>query len=475
MEEADPRDARIAQLEAELAEARASIAGLKQQLAEALATIAELRARLGQNSRNSNKPPSSDGPGVKRERKEPTGRKPGGQPGHKGHRRELLPPQKVDEVVAVQPKGCSRCGGALEQREDGPAAWRHQVAELPEVKPRVTEYQLRYGHCARCEVWTQAQLPPGVPSGAFGPRLTAVVALMTGRLRLTKRLVREFLSSVLGVEVALGSICKLERSMSAALRAPVEEARAYVREALSVNADETSWREKLKKAWLWVAATALVVVFIIHPERSGKAARQLLGEDFVGFVGSDRWSGYNWVDINLRQVCWAHLRRDFQKWVDRGGAAKPLGRALLGQTKKLFELYHQWRDGPLPRPAFQARMREVETAVTRLLRKARVCPDQKVAGMAEAILQVEPALWAFVHMEQVEPTNNRAERALRPAVCMRKGSFGTHSAEGSRYLERILTAVTTLQQQQRNVLDYLTDAMVAHLHGQVAPSLLPSS
>jgi transposase len=257
--------------------------------------------------------------------------------------------------------------------------------------------------------------------------------------------------------------------MSAALRAPVEEARAYVREALSVNADETSWREKLKKAWLWVAATALVTVFAISRERSGEAARQLLGEDFVGFVGSDRWSGYNWVDINLRQLCWAHLRRDFQKWVDRGGAAKPLGRALLRQTRKLFELYHQWRDGTLPRPAFQARMGEVEAAVARLLRKARVCPDKKVAGIAEAIIKLEPALWAFV------PTNNRAERALRPAVCMRKGSFGTHSAEGSRYIERMLTAVTTLKQQQRNVLDYLTAAMHAHLHGQAPPSLLPGS
>ncbi|HZI05669.1 MAG TPA: transposase [Archangium sp.] len=172
---------------------------------------------------------------------------------------------------------------------------------------------------------------------------------------------------------------------------------------------------------------------------------------------------------------WAHLRRDFQKWVDRGGAAKPLGRALLRQTRKLFELYHQWRDGTLPRPGFQARMGEVEAAVARLLRKARVCPDKKVAGMAEAILKLEPALWAFVHMEEVEPTNNRAERALRPAVCMRKGSFGTHSAEGSRYIERMLTAVTTLKQQQRNVLDYLTAAMRAHLHGQAPPSLLPGS
>ena len=475
MAEADPRDARIAQLEAELAEARASIAEMKQQLAEARATIAELRARLGQTSRNSNKPPSSDGPGVKRERKEPTGRKPGGQPGHKGHRRELLPPEKVDEVVAVRPQGCSRCGGELEQREDGPAAWRHQVVELPEVKPRVTEYQLCYGHCARCETWTQAELPQGVPSGAFGPRLTAVVALLTGRLRLTKRLVQEFVSSVLGVEVALGSSSKLERSMSAALQAPVEEARASVREAVSVNADETGWREQLKKAWLWVAATALVVVFAITPERSGKAARQLLGEDFVGFLGSDRWSAYNWVDLHLRQLCWAHLRRDFQKWVDRGGAAKPLGQALLRQTRKLFKLYHQWRDRTLARSAFQAQMSQVETAVARLLREARVCPDQKVAGMAEALLQLEPALWAFVHMEQVEPTNNRAERALRPAVCMRKGSFGTHSPEGSRYIERMLTTVTTLKLQQRNVLEYLTEAMRAHLHGQPAPSLLPVS
>jgi transposase len=466
--EIDPRDARIAQLEAELAE-------MKQQLAEALATLAELRAQLGQTSRNSNKPPSSDGPGVKRSSKESTGRKPGGQPGHKGQRREMLPPEKVDEVVEVRPKECNRCAGELEQREDGPPAWRHQVVELPEVKPRITEYQLCYGQCTRCEAWTQAELPQGVPSGAFGPRLTAVVALLTGRLRLTKRLVQEFLESVLGVELALGSVCKLERSMSAALQSPVEEAHAYVREALSVNADETGWREKLRKAWLWVAATTLVTVFAIHRERSGKAARQLLGEDFMGFAGTDRWSGYNWLDINLRQLCWAHLRRDWQKWVDRGAQAKPLGRALLGQTKKLFELYHQWREGTLPRPAFQARMSEVEAAVARLLRRAQVCPDQKVAGMAEAIIKLEPALWAFVHMEQVEPTNNRAERALRPAVCMRKGSFGTHSPEGSRYIERMLTAVTTLKLQQRNVLDYLTTAMCAHLHGQAAPSLLPSS
>lgn len=322
MAEVDPRDARIAELE--------------EQLKAALARIAELEEQLGRTSRNCNKPPSSDGPEVKREAKAPTGRKPGGQKGHKGNKRELLPPQKVDKTVALHPEACSRCEGALVKKEQAPAAWRHQVVEMPPVKPHVTEYQQHSGWCEKCECFTQAQLPEGVPRGAFGPRLMALVALLAGQYRLSKRLVQQLLGDVLGVEVALGSISKLEAQVSQALAAAVEQAREHVREQHVAHLDETSWRQAREKAWLWVAVTAWVTVFQIATSRGAAVARDILGKDWVGFLVTDRWSGYGWADKGLRQVCWSHLLCDFQGFVDRGGEGRGLGEALLAQAHKMF-------------------------------------------------------------------------------------------------------------------------------------------
>jgi transposase len=460
MAEVDPRDARIAELEA--------------QLKAALARIAELEAQLGRTSRNSSKPPSSDGPGVKREAKAPTGRKPGGQKGHKGNKRQLLPAEKVDKTVPLHPEACSRCEGALVKKLEGPAPWRHQVVEMPPVKPHVTEYQQHCGWCEGCQCFTQAQLPEGVPRGAFGPRLMALVALLAGQYRLSKRLVQQLLGDVLGVEVALGSISKLEAQVSEALAAAVEQAREHVREQRVAHLDETSWREARQKAWLWVAVTAWVTVFQIATNRGAAVARDILGEDWVGFLVTDRWSGYGWADKGLRQVCWSHLLRDFQGFVDRGGEGKPLGEALLAQAHQMFGWWHRVKDGTLKRGTFERRMRGVEAEVVRLLEEASECSSPKTAGMAREILKLEAALFTFVDVEGLEPTNNAAERALRPAVLWRKGSWGTHSPEGSRFVERMLTVVATLKQQQRHVLEYLTASCEALLRAQPGPSLLPS-
>jgi len=486
MRKVDPRDVRIAELEtqlrerdeviarqrAEIEELRAQVRALKAEMEE----MEELKARLGQSSRNSHKPPSSDGPGVKRGKSKRRGsRRPGGQPGHKHAQRELLPEEEVDEVVPLVPTRCERCGGQVSSGQQCPAAHRHQVWEVPEVKPYVKEYQLGHGWCGECGVWTRAPLPKGVPRGAFGPRLMALVGLLTGRLRMSKRLVREFLSSVLGMEVSLGGISKLEAALSAALQRPYEEALEYVREQLHVHADETSWRQALKKAWMWVLATLLVTAFAINPRRSGEAARALLGDNPVSFLVSDRWSGYDWTDVHLRQVCWAHPRRDFQGWADRQGEARAIGQRLLRQVRRLFHLHHQRERGELEQAHYRELMAGVEGRVDALLRQAQQCPDKKVAGMAKAMLRLRPALWNFVDVEGLEPTNNRAERALRPAVCMRKVSFGTHSARGSRFVERLLTVSTTLQQQGRDVLQFLTAAAQGRLDGTAPPSLLPSA
>jgi len=469
----DPKDAQIAELKEQLAARDVRIAELEAQLEMAFALIADLKAQAGQNSTNSSKPPSSDPPGVGHRPTPRTGRKPGGQPGHKGHKRELLPIEEVDQLVRLVPETCSQCHGPTVEMPGAPQPWRHQVTELPPVKPHVTEYQQCFGFCAKCEHWTAAPLPLGVSPSAFGPRLTALVALLAGQYRLSKRLVQDLLSNVLGVDLALGSVSRLEANVSAALEQPVEEARQHVQQATIAHMDETGWRESRHKAWLWVAVTTAVTVFLIDKSRSASVALRMLGKDFTGFLVTDRWSAYGWVDVHLRQVCWSHLLRDFQGWVERGGEGAVLGKKLLKQARRMFQRWHRVRDGTLTRDAFGRWMQKVERAVGRLLRKAEVCPDAKVAGMAKEILKLEPALWTFVQVDGLEPTNNVAERAIRPAVLYRKGCFGTHSPEGSRFVERMLTVVATLRQQKRNVLEFLTTAYAAHLRELPAPSLLP--
>jgi transposase len=465
----DPRDARIAELERQLS---AALARIEQQDAR----IAELEARLRSTSRNSSKPPSSDPPGAPPRKSEPTGRKPGGQPGHKGHKRELLPPDKVSEVVAVPaPERCTGCTGPLLRLEGASPARVHQVVELPRVVPEVKQYELHAGWCAGCNAWRCAPLPAGVPEGNFGPRLTGFIALATGRLRLSKRLVQELLEDVLGVELGLGSVSNLEQTVSRALEAPVQEARAYVQTQPAVHQDETGWWQKHARAWLWVASTAAVAVFLIVNSRGKAVAQAMLGEHFRGTLISDRWCAYNWVHVLNRQVCWAHLVREFEGFIERGGQAKRLGELLLAEVFVMFEWWHLARDGLLQRATFQRKMRPLMREVERLLAEAAdVCP-KKVAGTAREILKLKDALWTFVYTQGVEPTNNLAERDLRHAVIWRKTSFGTQSEDGSRFVERILTAVMSLRKQERNVLDYLTTALEAQLHGTPAPSLLPST
>jgi transposase len=456
----DPRDARIAALEAE-------VAALKAQ-------VAELLARLGQTSQNSSKPPSSDPPGAVRPPKEPTGRARGGQPGHKQHKRERLEP---DKVVAVIPERCGRCHRRLRGRDPNPRV--HQVVELPEVRPQVTDYELHELGCT-CGTRTRASLPAGVPTSAFGPRLTAAVALLSGRYRMPKRTVKELLADFFDIDIALGSVSKMERFVSGAVAVPVEEASAAVREQAVVHQDETGWFEapmegRKARAWLWVAVSTIATVFKIARSRGAQVTKEMLGEDFRGFLVVDRWSAYLWKPRGMRQVCWAHLVRDFRSFVERGGTGARIGERLLAQAQILFGYWHRIRDGTLTRATFQRRMNKVERAVGRLLRKAAVCGNAKTQGMAKAILKHEPALFTFVYAAGVEPTNNRAERALRGAVIWRKISFGTDSESGSRFVERILTVVATLKQQRRHVLSFLTSACIASLHRRPAPSLLTTT
>jgi transposase len=470
----DWRDERIAELERENAELRLLIpivAELRAALAKAELRIRDLEARLALYSGNSSRPPSSDPPGAPPPaRPKRKGRRRGGQPGHPKHERALVPPEQVTETHVLRPPTCRRCGLGL--GGDDPAPHRHQVIDVPKVVATVKEYQLHSLVCEGCGIATRASLPPGVPTGQFGPRLQAVVALCSGDYYLSKRQTERLVEDVFGVPIALGSIANLEQATSDALAAPYEEVAQALRKEPIVHADETGWYEHSRRAWLWGAIGGALALFIVRARRSGKVARELLGSAFAGILVSDRWSAYAWVDVTRRQLCWAHLLRQFRGFQDRGGDAKPIGDALEILTETMFHAWHRVRDGTKTRADFQKLMDPLRDQVVARLHEGQHCSVPAVAGRCREILELEAALWTFVRMEDVEPTNNAGERLMRLGVLWRNRSFGTDSPIGSRFVERILTAVTTLRLQKRNVLDYMTAACEAALQGKPAPSLL---
>jgi transposase len=441
------------------------------------ARIHELEAQLGQNSSNSSRPPSTDPPQAPPGSKAPpTGRKRGGQPGHRGTYRALLPVEQVDEVVTVTPEVCRHCGQALPEatgRRRG-RVWRHQVVELLPLAVRVTEYQLIARRCPVCGKRTRAALLAGVSRRPFGPRLTAVIALLSGRYRLSRREVRQILQDLWQVRVSLGAVVRQEQVQSAALAPVVAEAQTAVQEAAAVNMDETGWRQEQQRAWLWTAVTAELTVFRIDRHRSGVVVQGLLGADFAGVVGSDRWSAYGRFPATRRALCHAHLKRDFQALVDRGGEAESIGRWGLAEIERLFALWHRFRAGEFDRKELQRRLVPLQARMGRLLRRGQDNPDRKAAGLCRELSKWWTALWTFARVEGVEPTNNAAERALRPAVLWRKGSFGSDSEAGSRFAERLLTVVTSRRQQGRPLLDFLVAAGQTAVRGSPPPSLLPT-
>src|SRR6266850_3627560 len=434
--------------------------------------IARLEERLNQTSRNSSKPPSSDPPrAVPRPGRPSSGRKAGGQPGPSGHARTLKPEEEGDRLVEAKPPTCEQCGSL--RLGDDPQPERHQVTELPRVTPLVTEYRRHRLRCLACGAQTQAPWPIDMPTGSFGPRLQATAGFLSGRSGASHREGQEVLAALFHADVSLGSMPTLEQAVSEALAQPVAEAVRYVQCQPVRNADETGWREKAKRVWLWLSPTPLVTVFRLLTTRGAAGAKVLLGEDFWGVVGTDRYGAYNWVDPRRRQLCWAHLKREFIAWCERGGEAARIGHALLAVEKQLFGLWYRVRDGTLPWADFQVARVPLMDRVGTLLREGAAGAEVKTHRTCRSLVKREAALWTFVWEADVEPTNNSAERPLRRAVLWRRRSFGTQSGAGSQFVERILTAVTTLRQQRRDVLEYLTATCAAAIRGEPAPSLLP--
>ncbi len=444
------------------------------QIAVLEAKVAELERRLGMNSSNSSKPPSSDPPKTRagRKGKKKTRRKRGGQKGHKGHHRELVPTEQASRVLQLVPRKCEHCGGSHLLADDS-MLWRHQIWEIPNIAPFITEYQMHALVCQDCDHPTQAHLPKGVGRGVFGPKLQALVATFSGVYHLSKRQIRRLLMDLFGVDISLGAISNCERVVSEAIEVPVEQAHEYVQRATVIYADETGWSEANHRAWIWVAVTSLVTVFKVNVGRGRVAARKLLGW-FSGLLVTDRWAPYR-IHEGARQLCWAHLLRTFKGFSEMSGKAGKTGAKLVDRINEVFTWWHRIRDGTLQRATFKVRMKKRKVEISDLLIEGEMLDVHQMSGVCKRILAEEEHLWTFVDHEGVEPTNNNAERALRKGVLWRKVSFGTQSEGGSRFVERIMTAAATCQQQDRNIFDYLTQACVARRHGRPAPSLLPSS
>jgi transposase len=456
------RDARISKLEAELAEMRAQ--------------MHEMRTRLGLNSSNSGIPPSANPPQAPPPVvKKPTGRKPGGQPGHQAHLRMRLPVDRLTEpTIHYWPKRCQACTLPLPKAHgpDAPQPRWHQVVELPEFPVQVTEHQAHGCTCSCGEV-TWAQIPPEIKQRVCGPRLTATFSFMSGVMHASKRRIEEFAEAVLQAPIALGTVSNLEEEMSAALEAAHAEAQQAVQQAEAKNVDETGWKQAGAKRWLWGAATAVAACFVIAPTRGMAGLVALLGETIQGIVTSDRWSVYGRLKLALRQLCWAHLKRDFQKLVDRGGAGKPYGEKGLEVVQKLFHEWHLFRGGG-SRSRMLGILGVLRDDMRDWLKEGKRCSDAKAAAFCGNLLDLEPAMWRFLrHSDKgVEPTNNHIERQLRPGVLWRKNAFGCHSERGCRFVERILTVVQTLRLQKRPVMQFLMDSLVAHRGGHPAPKLI---
>jgi transposase len=445
----------------------------QQQITELAARVTDLEAQINQHSQNSSKPPSSDPPSAPpRPARVPRGRKKGGQTGHPRHERPTPEPEQITSVEHHYPATCPTCGDDVTQhRLDACAIQTHYVWELPLVQPQISAHHYHTVCCHGCGALVTAERPPDVPPGAFGPRTAALVSLLHGRYRISHREVVNLLADLFQLPLSLGSVVGLQTTVSAALAPVYADVQTQVQQAAVVNVDETGWKEAGKRRWLWTVVGAIATLFVVASSRGTKVLHVLLGADYQGIVGSDRGRAYLRIAPERHQLCWAHLIRNFQALSERRGSLGVWASDWLVLSEMVFGLWHLYRGGTIERSTLQMAMEAIKLPMQALLMRGTRRFDA-AQGISHELLNHWEALWTFVRVDGVEPTNNAAEQALRPAVLWRKGCFGAQSPEGNHFVERILTVSATCAQQQRHLLTFLTAAVDAYWRGQPAPKLV---
>jgi transposase len=438
-----------------------------EQIQRLTARVAELEAQLGKDSRNSSKPPSTTHPHAKpATNKAKSQRRRGGQPGPAKHERALIPSDQCQAVIPCVPSHCRRCAKKLHGSDPEPL--RHQVWELPAIQPLVTEYQ-RHRLVCSCGCSTCGALPLGIPTGQAGPRLIAFTGLLLACFRQSKRRAARFLSMILHQPASAGWIVTLQNHAAAAVQPAYEELAEHLPTQTVLHIDESPSKEGQRKSWVWTFVATGFTFFACRTSRAAVVPQQLLGETFAGVIHCDRARMY-WAFGRL-QWCWAHLKRDFQALIDSPcPVRKRLGHDLMRPTKEVFVLWQKVRDGTLSRRAFRREMQPIRQRLESYLLRGYF--EARTHGFCKELWEHQEYLWTFVEVEGVEPTNNAAEQALRHAVIWRKLSFGTQSASGSRFVERLLSVIETCRRQDRDVFAWLVDAVQVHFNDQPTPSLL---
>ncbi len=466
-------DARIARLEAQVTRLLQVIAERDATIVKLEARIADLETKLGQNSSNSGKPPSSDPPSTTPSPKSASGKSRGGQPGHAPKKRNWLPRERVTKLTEVDPPACACCGGKELSRADVDPR-RHQRIDMPKPVLDVHEMRMYAADCHDCGARTWAKLPDGTPAHMLGPNISAFIALLIA-FRVSRRDVQTILADVFDLPVSLGALSDHEARISKALEPSYNEAVTYARAQRAKHLDGSNWHVGGQLRGLWAIATAMVSVFFIVPDGKTETVAALVGR-VRGFLITDRGSQFSFWAMEKRQICWAHLIRKWVAYSEKTDPrAKALGEHLLLFTQLMFKHWHDFRERRVTRAQLVQSMVMIEIAILGLLENGAALGVRGVSGSCKDVLAHREALFTFVHVAGIEPTNNNAERALRPFVIWRKTSYGSQSERGCRFSERLMTAAQTLRKQERSLFRFLVQVCSGPRRGHATPSLLPAT
>lgn len=433
--------------------------------------VKDLEERLAINATNSSMPPSASPRWAPRPtHKKPSGRKRGAQIGHKGNGRKLLEPHQVDDRIEYRPSVCTHCQASLEH-QPAELVGRHQVAELPPRAVKITEHQSFACQCGVCGRLNRAVIPDAVRARSIGPRLSSAIGVLSAWVHGSRRAVAGVVAEILGCPIALGSISARERELSDALELPYTQLVEQVSQAKVKYVDETSWYQKGVEQWLFAAVTPGAAVFSVEKTRTRLSLKSLLRDRLRGAFCTDRAGIYDLLALSRRGLCWAHLKRDFVRALERGGASEAIAEAGLKVCKQVFDLWRDFRQRKITRCRLQERIEPLRRKMHQTLERGAALGIAKTSGLCRSLLKREPAMWNWTRVPGLEPTNNLAERMLRPAVIWRKKSFGSDSRGGSVFVERMLSVIQTAKLRKENLLNYLTQTLIAHRAGCLVPTL----
>lgn len=425
--------------------------------------IEKIRARLNKNSRNSSKPPSTD---IKGDSKGDE-KKPGPKCGHKAHFRKLLPSSDVTETISVMPKACPRCGSDKFASERKPH--RHQVTEIPKIKPNITEYRLERCRCSCCGKHFRSQLPKGVSQSVLGANLTAFISELSCQYSMPIRKIKRLLKELIGCSFSPATIIACQKRTSSSLKEPYEQLKKDLEEEAVLNADETSWRTHGKKRWAWLAAGAKTTVLMLKSRRNRESAEDLLGKDSTQPLVTDRYSAY--APKGPHQFCLAHWKRDIESLKGRA-EAKNLYETLRLDLGEVFSIWKEYQEDQLDETQFRSRTNYRRQRIRETLEYwVREGPTEHIRKFCKNSLKRFDRYWTYTRVEGMEPTNNKAERELRPLVIRRKICFGTKSASGEEFIARGYSVSQTLMKRGLNTWQYFREALERNWSSMPPPSL----